>query len=222
MTLSTNNIPARPAVFPVVATAAQSHVHADAKSRGFTQGHAAGYAAGLQLAGREAAAARLQQDAAHEALVDELQARNAAQVAALRLAAAALAQRTAPVLADAEQALFSHALELAEALLGHELHDGESTARAALARALGGGSADVPVSIRMHPADLAELSGATLEAMGLPAAVQLAADSSLDRGDAVADYPHGFLDARLGTAVARVRTALLTGHMPAHAGSDNP
>lgn len=220
--MSTDNVPARPAVFPVVATAAQSHVHADAKARGFTQGHAAGYAAGLQLAGCETAAAGLRQDAAHEALVKELQTEHDAEVQVLRSVAAALAERTTPVLAEAEQALFSHALELAEALLGHELSDGETSARTALARALGGGSTDVPLSICMHPADLAELSGAPGKFINLPVSVQLLPDPSLDRGDAVANYPHGFLDARLRTAAARAKAALLTGHLPAHAGLDNP
>ena len=213
--MSTKNITAHPAVFPVVATAAQSHVQADAKARGFTQGHAAGYAAGLQLAGRDAAAARTRQDEAHEALMVALEARHAAEVQALRLAAAALADRTVPVLADAEQALFSHALELAEALLGHQLRDGKTSARAALARACGTGSAEVPLSIRMHPDDLTELNAAGRDALDLPASVQLVPDPSLNRGDALANYPHGFLDARLGTAVARTRTALLNEPVPA-------
>lgn len=211
------NTAARPAVFPVVATATQSQAHEEAKTRGFTQGHAAGYAAGLQLAGRETAAARARNDAEHAGRLRELEALHAAEMESVRLAGAALVERTVPVLADAEKALFSHALELAEALLGHELRDGETSARAALARAYGTGEVEVPVAIRMNPADLATLGRVTGI---LPESLTLVGDPSLNRGDALADYPHGFVDARLGTAVARVRAALAGGSMPAHAAPD--
>ena len=226
MTLSTKNTTTRPVVFPVVATTAQSRVHADAKDRGFTQGHAAGYAAGLQLAGRESALALDRHKAAHEALMSELEARHEAELQALHhavhLAVTALQERTTPVLANAEQVLFSHALELAEALLGCELRDGETSARTALSRACESGPTDVPLSIRMHPADLSELTEASRGALGLPASVQLVADPSLDRGDAVANYPHGFLDARLGAAMARAKAVLLGENMLAPSVTDNP
>lgn len=217
MTLSTRNTTpansaARPAVFPVVATPTQSQAHADAKTRGYTQGHAAGYAAGLQLAGHEATAARARHDAELAARVSALEARHAAEVASVRLAGAALVERTVPVLADSEQALFSCALELAEALLGHELRDGETSARAALARAYGTGEVEVPVAIRMNPADLAVLGRVTGI---LPETLTLVGDPALNRGDAVAEYPYGFVDARLDTAVARVRAALAGSSMPA-------
>ncbi len=38
--------------------------------------------------------------------------------------------------------------------------------------------------------------------------VRLVADASLDRGDAVADLEHGFLDARVRAAVDRARAEL--------------
>lgn len=211
------NSAARPAVFPVVATPTQSQAHADAKTRGFTQGHAAGYAAGLQLAGQETAAARARHDAEHAGRVSALEARHAAEVAAVRVAGAALVERTVPVLADSEQALFSCALELAEALLGHELRDGETSARAALARAQGTGEVDIPVAIRMNPADLAVLGH---DSGMLPETLTLVGDPALNRGDAVAEYQHGFIDARLGTAVDRVRAVLAGGSLPVHAVPD--
>lgn len=204
--MSTDNPATSPAVFPVVPTSAQAVAHHDAKARGYTQGHSAGYAAGLQLAGLEAAAASARRDAEHADRVAALDARHAAEVAALQQAALALHARTVPVLADAEHALFSCAVDLAEALLGRELADGEASARAALDRASGQGSAEVPASIRMNPADLAALGG---NRHGLPETVALVGDPSLNRGDAEADYPHGLLDARLGTAVDRVRVVLL-------------
>ncbi len=213
MTLSTSQSAPRPAVFPVIATPGQSQAHAEEKARGFTQGHAAGYAAGLQRASVEAAAARARDDASHAERVQQLDARHAAEVAALRLAGAALAERTAPVLADAEQALFSCALDLAVALLGHELGDDETSARAALARARGLDETESPLVIRMNPADVAVLDRSHDD---LPASLTLLGDPGLNRGDAVADYPHGFLDARLGTAVERVRATLLESTLPAN------
>jgi flagellar assembly protein FliH len=41
------------------------------------------------------------------------------------------------------------------------------------------------------------------------AGVELSPDASIARGDAVADLPVGYLDARIGTAVARARAAIL-------------
>jgi flagellar assembly protein FliH len=204
MTLSTRIPTSSPAVFPVIPTPAQAQIHADEKSRGFTQGHAAGYAAGLQLANQELAVDRARQDAGHAERASALEAVHAAEMAALRLAVAAVAERTVPVLADAERALFGGALDLAEALLGQELSDGETSARAALARAYEQGETEIPVAIRMNPADLA-----TLRREDVPASLTVVGDPALNRGDAVAEYPYGFLDARLGTAVARAKAALL-------------
>jgi flagellar assembly protein FliH len=61
-------------------------------------------------------------------------------------------------------------------------------------------------AVRLHPADIA-----VLKAAGLPqgTGVELVPDPSLARGDAMAEYPQGWLDARLGTALARARSALL-------------
>lgn len=214
MTLSTSQSAARPAVFPVIATPGQSQAHAEEKARGFTQGHAAGYAAGLRRASVETAAAHARNDNSHAERVQQLEARHAAEVAALHLAVAALAKRAAPVLDDAEQALFSCALDLAVALLGHELGDGDTSARAALARARGRDETESPLVIRMNPADVAVLDRSRDD---LPASLTLLGDPGISRGDAVADYPHGFLDARLATAVERVRATLLESTPPAKA-----
>lgn len=205
MTLSTSSATPRPAVFPLVSTPGQSQLAADAKARGYTQGHAAGYATGLQQASLEAATTRAHQDAEHHARMSALESRFSAEVSALKMIADALTERTVPVLADAEQVLFSCALDLAVALLGHELRDGETSARAALARAVTGGGEEIPVAISMNPADLALLRDGSGD---LPETLTLVADPALNRGDAVAQYPYGFLDARLSTATARVRAAL--------------
>lgn len=210
MTLSTNHSVPRPAVFPVVATSAQAHALQEAKSSGFTQGHAAGYVAGLQRAEQEAAAQAKQQNMEHEVLLATLETRQTEGLGALNLAIAALTNRTVPVLAHAEQALFGYALELAQALLGHELRDGETSARAALARACARAHTEIPVSIRMNPADIAALPNSDF-----PDGVAIQNDASIGRGDAIAEYADGFLDARLATALDRARSALLGDFLPA-------
>jgi len=218
--LSTSHAPGpQPAIFPVLATSAQSKIAEDAKARGYTQGHAAGYTAGLRRAAEDAAVERARMDAEHAAVLAENARRNAAEVAALHAASDALIRRTVPVLADSEHALLSAALELAEALLGREMNDGEASARSALARVTPSrdsmaADAEVPHTVRMHPADVAILAGlvpAPEDANGLA----IVADPTLARGDAVADYPHGFLDARIGTALARARAALFGDSLPA-------
>lgn len=210
--MSTNGAGPRPAVFPVVSTSAQARAHADARAGGYTQGHAAGYAAGLQLAGRDAAEQRARLEAEHARTLATLTAGTTAELGALRAAGRALSQRMVPVLQDAEQSLFACAIELAQALLGQELRDGETSARAALARAASHGDAEVPLTIRMNPEDLATLAG-----LDSGAAENLAPDPTLLRGDAVAEFPHGYLDATLATAVERAKAALLGDALQAHA-----
>jgi flagellar assembly protein FliH len=81
------------------------------------------------------------------------------------------------------------------------------TARAAVARALAVTDPGDVVTVRLHPADLAQLDAATLDSV--VADVAFVADASLARGDAEAELRVGQVDARLGTALDRARTALL-------------
>ncbi|WP_378097158.1 FliH/SctL family protein [Cellulomonas sp. T2.31MG-18] len=171
--------------------------------------HAAGFAAGFAAGARAAArtAARAQAVADQRRLADEHRrtAEHAAALAALAAATRGAQSRTAPVLAEAEATLLRCALELAEAVLGVELSDGATGAVAALARVT---AADVePVVVRLNPDDVRAL-GSDPE---LPDGARLVADPSLARGDAVADLPDGWLDARIGTALDRARAALASG-----------
>jgi flagellar assembly protein FliH len=59
--------------------------------------------------------------------------------------------------------------------------------------------------VRLHPDDVAALVAA---GTALPDGVDLAGDASLARGDAVAQYADGVLDARLAAAFARAEAAL--------------
>jgi len=204
-------------------------------ARAEARGHAAGYAAGLRAAELELAARRAVLEAEHSDLLHRLQAATVSAVEALASSARALDARVAPVLDDAEEALVATAFELAEAVLGYELrasesvHDGPHgadatatpdatvtpdldpragrTARAAVARALAVTDPGDVVTVRLHPADLAQLDAATRDSVA--ADLAFVADASLARGDAEAERRVGQVDARLGTALDRARTALL-------------
>lgn len=197
--MSTDSGPAR-VIFPTLRQAAGVQ-----EETGYQHGHAAGYAAGIRAAAKEQRRLRDKLVAEHaEAMAAWRQATHCA-VAALETAAAAVNRRTVESVADAEHVLADAALELAEAILGYELARGERTARAALDRALSGADAETVTTVRLNPADLSALESA----LPADAGVRLVPDATLNRGDAIAEHPHGWLDARIGTALDRARTALL-------------
>ncbi|KPG83449.1 FliH/SctL family protein [Frigoribacterium sp. RIT-PI-h] len=219
---------------PLPGSAAASPRHAP-DARAEARGPAAGYAAGRRAAELELGARRAVLEAEHSDLLHRLQAAAVSAVEALATSARALDARVAPVLDDAEEALVATAFELAEAVLGYELRASESVddgspggaapappdptaeagvtprigrpARAAVARALAVTDPGDVVTVRLHPADLAQLDVATRDSVA--AEVSFVADASLARGDAEAERRIGQVDARLGTALDRARTALL-------------
>ncbi|RHA44533.1 FliH/SctL family protein, partial [Cellulomonas rhizosphaerae] len=125
---------------------------------------------------------------------------------ALARAAAAVRAVAAPVLADATHALHAGAIELAEAVLGVELADDERSALAALARVRAAEPGPGPVTVRLHPRDLATLLTGDADLTDL----RLEADPSLAPGDAVAEHADGHVDARIAAALERGRAALTT------------
>jgi flagellar assembly protein FliH len=177
------------------------------RDRAHAAGYAAGYAGGAREAARAATAEALRGEERRVAAEERRSAEHAAAVAALSRATQAAAARTAPVLADAERALHAAALELATVLLGCELADAESSARAALARVLDDPQVPGVHTVRLSPRDLDALRAAG----GVPdvAGLELVADPSLAPGDAIGRHPDGYLDARITTALARARAALL-------------
>lgn len=177
------------------------------RDRAHTAGYAAGYAGGAREAARVATAEALHGEELRAAAEERRSVEHAAAVAALTRATEAAAARTAPVLADAERALHAAALELATVVLGCELADGERSARAALARVLDDPQVPGVHTVRLSPRDLDALRAAG----GVPdiAGLELVADPTLAPGDAVGRHPDGYLDARITTALARARAALL-------------
>ncbi|MGW9403958.1 FliH/SctL family protein [Arthrobacter sp. NPDC055585] len=176
-----------------------------AAERDRAQGHAAGYAAGLHAAAAETARVRQELQTRFDAETAGVRARADHAVQLLNAAEQALARQSMPLITEVQDSLAAAALELAEALLGRELAHGESSARAALDRALSGVDVRLVQQVRMHPADLAVLGDDILNRAG----VVFTADPTLARGDAVTEFPDGFLDATLATALARAKAALM-------------
>ncbi|CAM5789279.1 FliH/SctL family protein [Cellulomonas persica] len=185
---------------PLTSNASIDHAHAVARAEGF----AAGYAAGARRAAVDAAATA--ERVAAEAAAAAVQQREAAQRALTVLASAAQAVRalTAPVLAESTATVHAAALELAEAVLGVELADDETSARSILARVLASEPGPGPVTVRLHPADAATL----LRDGAVPEGLQLEADPALQRGDALAHHADGHVDARIRSALDRARDEL--------------
>jgi flagellar assembly protein FliH len=184
-----------------------------ARAAGYAGGYAAGYAAGAREAARaaEAEAARVQQQRAEADARPP--AEHADSLAVLAAAARAAADRSAPVLASAESTLHAAAVQLAAAVLGRELADGPASARAALDRVLRAGL-EVH-TVRLSPRDhevlrvaMATDGAAVLADLPALTGVELVADPALAPGDAVGEYPDGYLDARIVDALDRARAAL--------------
>jgi flagellar assembly protein FliH len=172
------------------------------------QGHAAGYAAGLRAATVEIDRIKLDLQNEHEQGERLVAAKMDRGVRVLNAAAEALDQRILPVLVDAESTLVACALQLAEAIIGTELSRTEPSARRALDRAMrtvDAGDTAKAHSIRMNPDDLPLLDATTVRLSG----VRLVADAQINRGDAIAEFSDGILDARIETALARAQKILL-------------
>ncbi len=178
-------------------------LHSAGDPEGYVRGHAAGYAAGLRRAAAEAAVRDEQLRSEQAALRADDRARTDHAVAVLQTAAGDLMARTAPVLAEADARLVAAAIDLAEMVLGCELSDAPGGARAALARALSASDHADVVAVRLHPEDALLVTGDAERA-----GVTVTQDAHLRRGDAVAVYPDGELDARIGSALDRARAAL--------------
>lgn len=188
-------------VYTALGAADEDQLNAQVEARG----HAVGYAAGLRAA---AADTELLRRTLREQYEDEMrrgQERVNRSLAALNAAVFSLEARTVALITEMQDTLAASAMDLAEALLCRELADGDASARSALARALEGVDTDLVQRVRMNPVDLAALDEDTLRR----ARVEFVGDPGLPRGDAVTEFPDGYLDASLGSAVERARAALL-------------
>ncbi|MDI2097880.1 FliH/SctL family protein [Ruicaihuangia caeni] len=185
--------------YPAVHDAEHKRRAAGAVAEGFSAGYTAGMRAARAELEHELARVKAEAEASARAMAEAQEQR----VAALTTASEVLRQRAAELTGDAQSLLLRATVELSEAVLGTELRDGEHAARAALSRVLAHPDAGEAVGIRMHPVDAALLRAGSAES--LPPIVD---DASLDRGDAIADLPEGWIDARLRFAFERAKACL--------------
>lgn len=188
----------RAVTFPSLSSGGKDKADAAA----YAAGHTAGYTAGLRKATAEMDARRADMEAEHAATLNQANARTDRAVELLAAAVQALHAAALPAATDAQDTMLAAALELAENIIGIELADGEFSSRAALSRALADAPAIGAVTVRMNPADLPVLPDMA------PAGVRLLADPAVERGDAVAEYEHGHIDATITAALDRTRQAL--------------
>ncbi len=185
---------------------------AQARAVGYAQGWAQGLREAAERGERELARHRSQR----QRLEQEHAARLAAAVTAVEDAAQRLRRAEIELTEQACDTLVRAAVELAELLLGRQLADAQASARAVLSRVLPLVAERQPVTIYLSPAEHAVLTGpqagSLLAAAGLADAdaerVRLECDRALAPGDAVAHCGASTIDARLSTALARLRGAL--------------
>jgi flagellar assembly protein FliH len=178
------------------------------------EAEAAGYAAGWAQGRGEAQAAAVAQADRDAQAVEDVMAATTVQIdrtiAAFATAAEALERRAIPTVHDIEDAIIDTALKIAEAVLGRETSTASEPGRDALARVLALAPEQRPVTVRLNPADRITigLSNGITELVVDGRLITLVDDPTLRPGDAVAVSDATTVDARLGTALERVREVL--------------
>jgi len=155
---------------------------------GYRSGVAEGLAAGRAAAAAEAAEATVRAEALFRSLVE---------------AADDLRRRQALELKGLEDTLARTAFDLASAVVGRELQLSSSPGADALARALALVPAGCIATARLHPDDVASLGAAASDA------VAVIADPVIEPGGCILEVGDSRIDAQLGSALDRVRAALL-------------
>lgn len=192
---------------PAASTELVESARVDARAVGYAQGWAQGL--------REAAAgqaAEVEQARAERAFALRTQANEVATAVSAMLRATARLDASAVELTDElSDRMLAAAVELAAALLGQELTDPLVSARSVLNRVLERAPENQPITIWLSPEDHAVLTGpdapallASLEA-GVAARLSFEKDPSLAPGDATARSAATTIDAKLSTAIVRLR-----------------
>ena len=167
-------------------------VDADAEERAFQRGFAEGVAVG---AAREA-----------ERLVETKRA--------LEEALDHLEQARPAWLDNVTKNLQALAVAIAQHIIGRELQTDVDTIQELVVRALGQFPLEVPVTIRMHPRDLSNLSAAALEGEGGDLAagreVRWRPDPTMEPGGCMVEGPERLVDGRVDKALLRIYHELAT------------
>ncbi|MCZ2836509.1 FliH/SctL family protein [Modestobacter sp. VKM Ac-2985] len=174
----------------------------EARREGWAAGHAEGLVAAEQVV-------RAAEQAAEERLL-EVQARwerrLASATAAMGAAVERLDETAAPVVDELRDSILDAVVILVGDLFGRELAMAAEPGLDALRRALTLCPDDVPVVVRLHPDDLAEVPAEALAQ--LPASVTVRGDDAVERAGALAEAGTQRVDAQLSAALDRVREVL--------------
>jgi len=192
-----------PRAFPVVRSAALAELEERTRAAAYAAGHAEGYADGVARAHEEQRAWLAEQELRERERAVAAEQERESALRALRSAVAGFEALLVPGVEQAQDALVEAALQLAEAVLGHELVDGHRAARSALSRAIGAVDPSSEHTVRLSPEDCALLREDP-RSEGL----RLQPDPALARGDAVVVLAEGHIDARIATALQRATAAL--------------
>ncbi len=181
-----------------------------AKEAARTAGYAEGWAQGQRAAALAAQAAQDQAEAAEQAYDARRAAALAQAVNAVGQAAAAFEGRLLPTVAELQDLIVAHALDLAEAIVGRELSEPQGRGTDAVRRAIAAAPDQVDITVRLNPDDYRNIMGSATDAdynyEGRP--VHLRPDPDLAPGDAVAEAGPTTVDATIATAFQRARAAL--------------
>jgi len=170
------------------------------------EGWAAGHAEGLVAAERVVRAAEQAAEERLAAVQVRWERRLATATAAMGAAAERLDATAAPVVDELRDGILDALVVLVGDLLGRELAMASAPGLDALRRALTLCPSDVPVVVRLHPDDLAEVPADALA--GLPASVTVVGDEAVERAGALAEAGTQRVDAQLSAALDRVRGVL--------------
>ena len=168
------------------------------------QGFAAGWAEGRRGSLARSAAVHEEQLRTFEERTRRIVTAQQSAADAVARAVTAFGDATRSVHADLADQAVELALQIAEAVLGRELVAVDDVAADALRRAITSVPVDVPLLVRLHPADLAALDESVLANR----TVTYVADHALAHGDAVVETESGSVDAGITAALARVREVL--------------
>ncbi|MCZ2810408.1 FliH/SctL family protein [Modestobacter sp. VKM Ac-2979] len=179
-----------------------ARLRAEARREGWAAGHAEGVLAAEQVV-------RAAEQAAEERLA-EVQARWERRLASATAAMGAAVERldgtAAPVVDELRDSILDAVVILVGDLFGRELAVAAEPGLDALRRAMTLCPDDVPVVVRLHPDDLAEVPAEALAQ--LPASVTVRGDDAVERAGAVAEAGTQRVDAQLSAALDRVREVL--------------
>lgn len=181
-----------------------------AKDAARNAGYAEGWAQGQRAAAEAAEQAQQRAQAGEQAHEARRAAALAQAVNALGRAVSGLEARLLPTLAELQEVVLTHALELAEAIVGREIAEADGRGADALRRAMSSVPEQGTVTVRLHPEDYRNLVGSAPEAdfnyQGHP--VHLLPDPGIRPGDAVAQTGSTTVDASIAAAMQRAREVL--------------